>query len=483
MTEWLTILGGSSDISVITNLIESTTSYHGNEVIYKDYSANWDGRRAALTKGGNNLTNNQSTRVAIALLAGFHKNSVFSPDQIINALINYDAYSAEHSRTVDILLYTTKQPYYNLTDSEINQIKKNSINTDSAKRDFLLLVSSYLGRVLTSEDLRGRGSIPIVVVDLTRGGLAESDSKLPKVVLGFVKMYSEVVDFFDDEAKTSKAEVFKSFYNSIVSSYEKDNLEWVKKTLEILRNYILFTLYKSRPINFNVDERVVWLNDVKFSLSNVLLLYFNKKLPHDRSSILQFVEILPQDTIHELTSVLLSVIAGKDIKVSKLTYNDDLQTAVNICLEIRSDNKTTGLSIIDYLDSFLIYASVHGTSKNRCVSYPEEFTIIVKHRRIDLNMKVINKYLAMSKSSKDNYLRRAARTFASRTLLLRKKNNVRSEINKNILDIDPVFNFDTVNFVNDPTLSQHDRNNISKMSIAIRNNNSITNDKINMFTR
>lgn len=462
--ETFRMLSASSDRSKILDLITSRTNLLGMSITSMGMTALWDGITARLLTPVPSLSQMQQTALAYAILAGALDNTSYPATTIVSAFANFETQTRYLVENTDKKLCDMHDPFFNLSDNVKASILRSPLATDSCMSKFLTLVSSFLGRQVSVSDFSGTGSIPLVNVSFNLKGSGLETKKYPEFFKALTSSLSEVIDVLDDEAKHVKLQTFAKFASSIIKSFTNEH-ERISRFCSIYIDIMANFLLKTKPPSFNIEERTLWLSECRNKVVKHIDLYYNYKAPHiSNEEMLKNIDILPQDNLHSLAKILVSVIGGKRVGEKQDEYNQSVEYMVDIIISIRNLNNRLGVTLIQTLDICLLYFSIHGTSVNRVAAYPKKYEVLLSGRSIALDMSVVNEWVAKSRMAGINYIRLGCRCFATRTLLLRRITGLRYNPFKSLSTEDPLFTYDTVNFLNVSELSNSEYATVSRIS-------------------
>nr|WKL05915.1 HSP90-like protein [Lingue ampelovirus 1] len=439
-------MAGSRDISSLTDVINLRVKIFGNDIRFLKYVATWQSGVASLY--GDDaffLDRDVRTCLALSILTDAVNNTIYTHESVLASIKAYHVNSRYMLPILGKQLYQINEKYFNLTPAQLNQIKSLGLHRDEGDYKFLCLVSSYLGRPVNSSDLSSASNIPVAEVSYAAVGEGQGAKKLPKFLSAFMKLYSSVVDNFDDESKRTRMETYEPFAISVAKVFKASSVKHFEFCKHFEKLLSIF-LDSTKPKQMFVEERIVWIKEAVVFVEKLAEVFFNEKLCFERNDLYSNITIFPHDPLHSLSKVFISVLSGREKETQTVEYNMDIDALVELAVAVRADNVKDRLLLSEALDCLLLYCSIHGTSMNRIARYPKTFEAVISRRPVSLNMEAVQRLYVKGKSDRVNHLRRACRCFADRTLALRKNVGLSYNPFAALRHVDGVYTFDFVNF-------------------------------------
>lgn len=471
----LQFLAASYNTADIMKEISEFMESNHNTVTYGRYTCSMV-RDTLTIRGGdsNNLSESVREMLMYAIASGAVFNSIYESEELIPFLVNYRNYYSYIGKYMDNNSYSeNSDPYGNLTDSQKETVKRSSLNTDKAREKFLLLVSSFLNKPVTISDFSDSSKIPIVKADFTKVGVGLATSKRRNVLKAFSSLYSEIIDNTENEYTKTKLINLTPFYDNIYSYLKERNVVY-ENLYDDLKYISLTLLLKTMPSKLSLDERALWVTDCCLKTERLMSTFFDVITEHDLNSLLGKITIFDDDTLHDISKVLIGVLAKREAaRTGVLRADSSLPLFVKLVLKVREKNEDTRFHFYEYVDCILIYLSIYGTSKNRVAVYPATFEVIIRGSVYVLDMSdVVSKLMSESDS---NEVRIAARSLATRTYLLRKTNNIQTTFFKNFSHLTPYLSFDFCNYIDDDFLTNKERGELYTLRRYIAFSRKVTN--------
>lgn len=389
------------------------------------------------------LTSEVRKMAAYFVVLGGTVNTIYDPFKAVMNLANYRSYIDNRSKLLNRTLDDVFPPHADLTPTQMQSISRHPLNTDKSWNLFLSAVTQYLGRPPTNSDFAGKGNIPVAEISQAAASYGSLVKQYPKFFEAYIEYYSKVIDATADQAKKLTMSLFSGYEASVGRSFNDDAVSRYVNSGG--KHQVGYELLISRPTGLNFEDRVVWLHTVAGRVRQTLDKYFNKRTEVMEDELIQAIEILPSDKIHELSKFMILLL--KEVLLKKPPGGEDsIRLLGRSVLVLQESNRTLITTFTEAVCLLAVYLSVVGTNPKKLRQIATSMTFIVDgvEKRIDFSASlrsVASSGLIMGKNAQRCF----SRKLSTLTYLLRVKGGIKTSIWPDAVLSDNALNYDTVN--------------------------------------
>nr|AAF22741.1 p55 [Grapevine leafroll-associated virus 1] len=383
--------------------------------------------------------------IAWAAAVGAFENSIYAFETILSMLRNWKTYANQGSLKLDMPITKKKDKHFVLTPEQRAAARALPNATNEAFAQLFLNLGVFLNRVPNEEDVSGKGYIPLVQVSSAMATYRIEEGRFSPLLAKFVRKYTYIIDAYDSVVTRQKIEV--------CSYYVPELLALLFRTRDNTPAYKIFSLYlasflQSRdPGKYDSETRVIWFTRALALARELLEVYYNISVSISEREIIRNFRIQPGDEFHQLSSMLLGLVADTAAKLTGISNVDvSLRRVLGLCLRamVSENQHISNINYTGALYLILVYFSIVGTNYLRKKDTPDEMTLKINGVVRKVGFTSLKSIVAEASVDGRNYPREISSVFAGITLQLRQLGSIDTVVWPDVVLSNPCLGFDTV---------------------------------------
>nr|QBZ78698.1 p55 [Grapevine leafroll-associated virus 1] len=438
---WLT---GSTDyMSVLKPLYEDFKAGGGRRVV--NYIEVIDRANKPYVIRGLSPSDENFELIAWAVAVGVFENTIYSFDTTLSTLRNWKAHTTQESLKLDMPITKKKDKHFDLTPEERAAVRALPYCTNEAFAQLFLNLGVFLKRIPKGEDISGKGNIPLVQVSSAKATDRIEEGRFNPLLAKFVRKYTPIVDAYDNVASRQKMEVCSYYVPELLALLfrKSDGIP----ACRVLSSYLASFLQSRDPGKYDPETRVVWFTRALALARELLEVYYNISVNVSEREIIRNFRIQPGDEFHQLSSMLLGLVADTSAKLTGISDVDvSLRRVLGLCLRAMVD-ENQHISNINYTGALyliLVFFSIVGTNYLRKRDTPDKMIYKINGVVRNVNFSSLKSVVAEASIDGRNYPREISSVFAGITLQLRQRGNISTVVWPDVVLSNPCLGFDTV---------------------------------------
>nr|QBZ78648.1 p55 [Grapevine leafroll-associated virus 1] len=438
---WLT--GTTDYMSVLRPLYEDFKAGGGRRVV--NYIEVIDrGDKPYIIRGLSSSDENFEL-IAWAVAVGAFENSIYAFDTILSTLRNWKAYSTSGSLQLDMPITKKKDKHFTLTAEQRATIRTSPNSTNEAFAQLFLNLGVFLKRVPRDEDISGQGNIPLVQVSTVESTERIERGRYSPLLAKFVRKYTHVVDAYDSVVNRQKIEVCGYYVPELIGLlFRVNDGAPAYKTVSL---FLASFLQSKDPGKYDPETRVIWFARTLALARELLEVFYNIRVDVSEREIIRNFRIQPGDEFHQLSAMLLGLVADTSAKLTGISDVDVvLRKVLGLCLKamVEENQHISNINYTGALYLMLVYFSIVGTNYLRKKDTPNEMVFRINGVVRKVNFTFLKRLVAEASVDGRNYPREISSVFAGITLQLRQLGNIRTVVWPDVVLSNPCLGFDTV---------------------------------------
>nr|WDZ04349.1 p55 [Grapevine leafroll-associated virus 1] len=438
---WLT---GSTDyMSVLKPLYEDFKAGGGQRVV--NYIEVVDRANKPYIVRGVSPSDENFELIAWAVAVGVFDNTIYSFDTTLSTLRNWKAHTTGGSLILDMPITKNKDKHYILTPEQRAAVRALPYSTNEAFAQLFLNLGVFLKRVPKDDDVSGKGNIPLVQVSIAKATERIEEGRFSPLLTKFVRKYTQVVDAYDSVVTRQNIEVC-SYYvpELLVLLFRRHDDTSAYRTVS---SFLAYFLQSRDPGKYDPETRVIWFTRTLASARELLEVYYNISVNVSEREIIRNFRIQPGDEFHQLSSMLLGLVADTSAKLTGIADVDiALRRVLGLCLRamVEENQHIGNINYTGALYLILVYFSIVGTNYLRKRDTPGEMNFKINGVVRKVYFTLLKSIVAEASVDGRNYPREISSVFAGITLQLRQLGNINTVVWPDVVLRNPHLGFDTV---------------------------------------
>nr|UCJ00950.1 p55 [Grapevine leafroll-associated virus 1] len=383
--------------------------------------------------------------IAWAAAVGAFDCSIYAFDTILSMLRNWKAYATSGSLKLDAPITKKKDKHFVLTPEQRAAVRALPNSTNEAFAQLFLNLGVFLKRVPNDDDVSGKGNIPLVQVSSAIATDRIEGGRFSPLLAKFVRKYTHVVDAFDSIVTRQKIEVCSYYIPELLTLlFRKYDDTPAYKTVSL---YLATFLQSRDPGKYDPETRVIWFTRALALARDLLEVYYNISVNVSDREIIRNFRIQPGDEFHQLSSMLLGLVADTSAKLTGISDVDiALRRVLGMCLRamVEENQHISNINYTGALYLLLVYFSIVGTNYLRKKETPDETTFKINGVVRKVYFTSLKSVVAEASVDGRNYPREISSVFAGITLQLRQLGNIDTVVWPDVVLRNPCLGFDTV---------------------------------------